>query len=73
MQILDHLSTTTWTSRTPRPTRWSVAPDGPNGRRRVEVEIRPNSTLAAEFEAAGIEVIPFPAGMARWAALRRLP
>ena len=41
--------------------RWSVALPGQDGKRRVEVEIRPGSALAAEFEAAGIEVIPFPA------------
>ncbi|MEX0781460.1 MAG: gamma-glutamyltransferase [Dehalococcoidia bacterium] len=41
--------------------RWSVAPDGPGGQRRVEVEMRPGSTLAAEFESAGIGVIPFAA------------
>lgn len=41
--------------------RWSVAQDGPGGRRRVEVEVRPGSSLSGEFEAAGIEVIPFPA------------
>ena len=41
--------------------RWAVAPSGVDGRGRVEVEVRPGSSLAAEFEAAGIEVIPFPA------------
>ncbi len=41
--------------------RWAVAPSGVDGRRRVDVEMWPGSTLAAEFEAAGIDVIPFPA------------
>ena len=41
--------------------RWAVAPSGSAGKRRVEVEMRPGSTLAAEFEGEGIEVIPFPA------------
>ena len=41
--------------------RWAVAPAGEGGRRRVEVEVRPGDGLAAEFEAAGIEVVPFPA------------
>jgi gamma-glutamyltranspeptidase/glutathione hydrolase len=40
--------------------RWSVAPDGPGGQRRVEVEMRPWNGLSAEFEAAGIEVVAFP-------------
>jgi gamma-glutamyltranspeptidase/glutathione hydrolase len=62
MQILDHLLREGMDVQDALDEpRWSVAPDGPDGRRRVEVEMRPGSSLAGEFEAAGIEVIPFAA------------
>jgi gamma-glutamyltranspeptidase / glutathione hydrolase len=62
MQILDHILREKMDLQDALDApRWSVAPDGPNRRRRVEVEMRPGDTLAAEFEEAGIQVIPFPA------------
>ncbi|HEX6029783.1 MAG TPA: gamma-glutamyltransferase, partial [Tepidiformaceae bacterium] len=62
MQILDHIlhDHMDLQDALDQP-RWSVAPPRADGRRRVEVEIRPGSGLASEFEPAGIEVIPFPA------------
>jgi gamma-glutamyltranspeptidase/glutathione hydrolase len=61
MQILDHILRAGMDVQDALDEpRWSVAPDGPGGRRRVEVEVRAGSELSTEFGAAGIEVVPFP-------------